>query len=224
MFGSVAPSTRRARELSTEIEKLIFDLHIHSKYSGDSAIEPAIILKVARKRGLDGIAVTDHLTIEGGIETHRMNVDPDFYVIVGSEVETNNKEDLVGLFLTEEITSRNTGDVITEIKAQGGLVFWAHPFRFGKNLLHSDVIQQLDLVEGFNSKTSASRNALAQQLAREYDKPVIGASDAHQAFEIGNGKTLIHDTNFNTTKEALARGKTRIVDSCLSYDYLDDML
>jgi predicted metal-dependent phosphoesterase TrpH len=209
---------------SREIEKLIFDPHIHSKFSGDSAIEPAIILKVAKKRGLDGIAVTDHLTIKGGIETREMNTDPDFHVIVGAEVETDDKADLIGLFLTEEIKSRNTEDVIAEIKAQGGLVFWAHPFRFGKNLLHSDVIQQLNLIEGFNSKTSASRNALAQQLAREYSKPIIGASDAHQAFEIGNGKTLINDAGFDKTKEALASGKTQIVDSCLSYDYLDDML
>ncbi|HEX7515638.1 MAG TPA: PHP domain-containing protein [archaeon] len=209
---------------STEIEKLIFDPHIHSKYSGDSAIEPAIILKVAKKMGLDGIAVTDHMTINGGIETRKMNLDPDFYVIVGSEIETNNKEDLVGLFLTEEIKSRNTEDVITEIKAQGGVVFWAHPFRFGKNLLHSDAIEQLDLIEGFNSKTSASRNALAEQLARKYDKPVIGASDAHQAFEIGNGTTFLQETGFDSTREALINGKTRIVNSCLSYDYLDDML
>jgi hypothetical protein len=91
-------------------------------------------------------------------------------------------------------------------------------------LLHSDAIKQVDLLEGFNSKTSASRNALAQQLARKYDKPVIGASDAHQAFEIGNGKTLVNDTGFDNTREALASGKTQIVDSCLSYDYLDDML
>jgi predicted metal-dependent phosphoesterase TrpH len=203
---------------------LIFDPHIHSKYSGDSAIEPAIILKVAKKMGLDGLAVTDHLTIKGGIETRKMNLDPDFYVIVGSEVETNNKEDLIGLFLTEDIKSRDTEDIITEIKAQGGVVFWAHPFRFGKNLLHSDAIKQLDLIEGFNSKTSASRNILAQQLALKHDKSVIGASDAHQAFEIGNGKTFVHDTGFDNTKEALASGKTQIVDSCLSYDYLDDML
>jgi predicted metal-dependent phosphoesterase TrpH len=203
---------------------LIFDLHIHSKFSGDSAIEPAIILKVAKKRGLDGIAVTDHLTIKGGIETRKMNTDPDFYVIVGSEVETDDKADLIGLFLTEDIESTNTADVITEIKVQGGLVLWAHPFRFGKNVLSGDVIPQVDLIEGFNSKTSASRNALAQQLAREYGKPIIGASDAHQAFEIGNGRTLIRDACFGKTEEALASGKIQIVDSHLSYDYLDDTL
>jgi predicted metal-dependent phosphoesterase TrpH len=203
---------------------LIFDLHIHSKYSGDSTLEPATVLKVAKKRCLDGIAVTDHLTIRGGIETRKLNSDPDFCVIVGSEVETHNKEDLIGLFLEQEIEARHTEDVIAEIKAQGGLVLWAHPFRFGKNLVPALTIPQVDLIEGFNSKTSASRNELAQHLAREYDKPVIGASDAHQAFEIGNGKTLIDGAGFDQAKEALASGKTKIVDSRLSYDYLDDML
>jgi hypothetical protein len=51
-----------------------------------------------------------------------LNNDRDFCVVVGSEVETNNKEDLIGLFLEEEIESRQTEDVIAEIKAQGGLV------------------------------------------------------------------------------------------------------
>jgi len=208
---------------SWENEKLIFDLHIHSKYSGDCSMEPATILKVAKKKRLDGIAVTDHLTIKGGIKTRKLNNDPDFMVIVGSEVETDDKADLIGLFLEEEIESTNTADVITEIKEQKGLVLWAHPFRFGKNLLSGDMIPQVDLIEGFNSKTSASRNALAQQLAREYGKPTIGASDAHQAFEIGNGKTLLRNAGFGKIMEALASGKTQIVDSCLSYDYLDDM-
>jgi hypothetical protein len=202
---------------------LIFDLHIHSKYSGDCAIEPATILKVAKKRGLDGIAVTDHLTIRGGVETRTLNNDPDFLVIVGAEVETSNREDLIGLFLEEDIESRNAADVITEIKAQEGVVFWAHPFRFGKNLLRGDAIEQLDLIEAFNSKTSASRNELAKQLAREYDKPIIGTSDAHQPFEIGNGKTLVGGSGFGTIKEALASGKTQIADAHLSYDYLNDM-
>jgi predicted metal-dependent phosphoesterase TrpH len=206
-----------------EASAVILDLHIHSKYSGDCTMAPATILEVAKKLGLDGIAVADHLTIKGGLETRRLNADPDFLVIVGTEIETTNKEDLIGLFLTEEIQSRNAADIISEVKAQSGIVCWAHPFRVGKNLLAPEMIERLDLIEGFNSKTSASRNTLAQQLARQYSKPVIGASDAHQLEEIGNGKTLVNGADFSVTRESLARGKTQIVDSHLSYDYLDDV-
>jgi len=41
------------------------DLHIHSKYSSDGILEPERIVKIAIKRGLNGIAVTDHNTIKG---------------------------------------------------------------------------------------------------------------------------------------------------------------
>ncbi len=201
---------------------MIVDLHIHSKYSGDSIIEPITILKTAKKKRLNGVAVTDHLTIKGGIEALKLNKDPDFLVIVGSEIETNNKEDIIGLFLSEDIRSRLTTEVIDEIRAQGGIAFWAHPFRAGKNLLRSDLIERVDLIEGFNSKTSASRNKLAQRLAYQYKKPLIGTSDAHHASEIGNGKTLVHATDVSTVKDALAQGKTEIVNSRLSYDYLYD--
>ncbi len=202
---------------------MIVDLHIHSKYSGDSVIEPATILKIAKKKRLNGVAVTDHLTIKGGVEALKLNTDPNFLVIVGSEIESSNKEDVVGLFLTEEIRSRQTAEIIEEIREQGGVAFWAHPFREGKNLLSSALIERVDLIEGFNSKTSASRNRLAQTLAGQYGKPLIGASDAHHASEIGNGRTLVHASDLSAVKDALALGKTEIVDSKLSYNYLYDI-
>ncbi len=202
---------------------MLVDLHIHSKYSGDSILEPATILKIAKKKRLSGIAVTDHLTIKGGKEALKLNTDPDFLVVVGSEIETTHKEDIVGLFLSEDIRSRRAIEVIEEVRAQGGIAFWAHPFRAGKNLLRGDLIERVDLIEGFNSKTSASRNKLAQQLAYRYKKPLIGTSDAHHASEIGNGKTLVYAPDASAVKDALAPGKTEIVDSKLSYDYLYDV-
>lgn len=41
-----------------------YDLHIHSKYSSDGVLEPERIIKIATKRGLNGIAITDHDTIK----------------------------------------------------------------------------------------------------------------------------------------------------------------
>jgi len=64
------------------------DLHIHSKYSKDSLLKPETILKVAKKRGLGGIAVTDHNTIKGGLFTQKINDDKNFVVIVGSDIKT----------------------------------------------------------------------------------------------------------------------------------------
>ncbi len=81
---------------------MMFDLHIHSKYSHDSYLSPPQIIKIAEKRGLDGIAITDHNTLKGGIETSKINNKDDFIVIVGSEIKTEYG-DVIGLFLNEEI-------------------------------------------------------------------------------------------------------------------------
>ncbi len=201
---------------------MIVDLHIHSKYSPDSTVEPKTILKVAKERGLQGVAVTDHNTIRGGLETLKINNDPRFLVIVGSEIETDDKEDIIGLFLTKEIQSTRTKEVIKEIKEQGGIVLWAHPYREGKNLLPSNLIKSVDVIEGFNAKTYESQNLSAQQLAERYHKPVVGASDAHSASEIGNAATMVNCSNIEAIKDSIIKGKTQIIGFKLSYDHLYD--
>lgn len=38
-----------------------YDLHIHSKYSYASFLKPKKIIKISRKRGLDGVKVKDQI-------------------------------------------------------------------------------------------------------------------------------------------------------------------
>lgn len=62
------------------------DTHIHSKYSRDSLSDPEWILKVAKRRGLDAISITDHDTMQAhSFFSH--SSDP--LVIPGMEVSTN---------------------------------------------------------------------------------------------------------------------------------------
>jgi hypothetical protein len=206
-----------------ERASLIVDLHIHSVYSQDSPVEPRTVLKIAKKKGLNGVAVTDHDTIRGGLEALKANIDPNFVVIVGSEVETTDKGDIIGLFLTQEIQSREASEVIKEIKEQGGVAMWAHPYREGKNLLPSVVIKQIDVIEGLNAKTLESQNMLARALAERYRKPVAGVSDAHAAEEIGNAATLIDGSSVDGIREALLKGKTQVIGFKLSHEHLYDL-
>lgn len=158
------------------------DLHIHSKYSYDSLLHPKKILKTAKKRGLDIIAITDHETIRGGVETFKLNSDADFLVIIGCEVNTE-VGDIIGLHLNEEIKSRNSIEVIEEIKSQGGYVILPHPYRGHK--LQEVPFQKIDAIEVFNSRSTLEQNTNALRLARELQKPFVAGSDAHFASEIG---------------------------------------
>ena len=65
-------------------------------------------MKIAKKRGLNGIAITDHDTIKGSVEAIK-NKPEGLDVICGAEIKTD-RGDVIGLFLTEEITaSRSYG-------------------------------------------------------------------------------------------------------------------
>jgi len=167
-----------------------FDLHIHSKYSYDSFLSPEAIIEVAKRKGLNGVAVTDHGTIKGGLATREINRDIDFEVIVGCETETEYG-DVLGLFLSREIRPGKFTEVCEEIRAQGGLVVLAHPFRNGKTLSES-LFQYIDFIEGFNARSPRSLNRKAQELAKVYEMPVVAGSDAHLPFEIGRGRTLLN--------------------------------
>lgn len=187
---------------------MIFDLHIHSKYSFDSILEPKRIIEVAKKRGLNGVAITDHNTIKGALETEKINEDQDFFVIVGSEISTE-VGDVIGLFLNEEIKSRNSMEVIEEIKNQEGIVVLPHPYASHK--LNDELVNSVDLIETFNSRTTPELNEKAKKLAEKYNKPFIANSDAHFESEIGMGTTIFENCHIHKNiKDCLLNNKRKI--------------
>ena len=89
-------------------------------------MEPAKALETAKKRGLDGIAVTDHDNIKGALEVKKLNKDKNFEVIIGEEVSTPQGE-VIALYIKKKIKPGPIDKVIKEIKKQGGVSIIAHP-------------------------------------------------------------------------------------------------
>ena len=174
--------------------KLQIDFHIHSKFSYDSLLSPKKIVRIAEKRGLDGIAITDHGTIKGALEASKFN--SSIYVIIGSEIETEIG-DVIGLFLNEEITSKHFDEVVNEIKSQDGLVVLPHPYKKIKHI-SNELISKVDLIETLNGRLSPELNYKAQTLAKNNGMPIIGGSDAHISMSIGSVRTI-----FNCEKHAI---------------------
>jgi predicted metal-dependent phosphoesterase TrpH len=165
-----------------------FDLHIHSKYSSDGILDPKKIVKIAIKNNLNGVAITDHNTIQGGLKAKNYETE-DFKVIVGSEIMTNQGE-IIGLFLSEEIKSTNLIDVIYEIKNQNGITVIPHPFDdMRHSALHpnDEYVSLIDVIEGFNSRCIFQKyNDKAVEYAHKHNLPLVAGSDAHFGNEIGN--------------------------------------
>jgi predicted metal-dependent phosphoesterase TrpH len=158
---------------------MLADLHVHTKYSFDCLSEPVKILRMAEKRGLGAIAITDHNSFKGSLVLSKMNKTK-MIIIKGIEVYTNIG-DLSGLFIQEKIKSKNHLEVIDEIKEQGGLVYFPHPFRAHKKVFSENV----DVFEIFSSRNKPEQNARAESFAKRMGKAVAAGSDAHTYLEVG---------------------------------------
>lgn len=186
---------------------MVIDFHIHSKYSSDSLLRPDRIVKIAKKKGLDGIAVVDHNTLQGALEATKY-ASGNFIVVVGAEINTE-VGDVVGLFLSKDINSRKFEEVVNEIHSQGGIAILAHPNK-RKKIINTDIFGQLDAIEGFNSR-NPKHNLEAKNFAVKYGLPAVAGSDAHFAFEIGKAKTILEcASDIESIKKTILGGKTKI--------------
>lgn len=174
---------------------MFLDLHVHTRYSPDSLSSPEALLQEAKRKGLNGIAVTDHETIRGGLEVRDRNRDADFHVIVGSEIKTE-AGDVIGLFLEREIRTRRALDVIQEIHEQGGLALLPHPFR-GRPP-REDVVEAVDFLEVFNARLQPERNLQAQELAVRLGKPSVCGSDAHFSSDVGTCRLGLYGSDIRS--------------------------
>ncbi len=186
-----------------------YDLHVHTAYSIDGSLSPETVVKIAKSRDLQGVAITDHNTIKGGIEAKRYETES-FNVIVGSEIKTD-RGDLIGIFLTDEVRSRDLQGASSEIRGQGGLVVIPHPFdRFRSSAINPTVeeARMVDALEVFNSRClleSCNRKAL--EMARKIGSGVTAGSDAHFSREIGSAGII---TDSDDLKTAIIRGQVKV--------------
>ncbi|MBW2975507.1 PHP domain-containing protein [Candidatus Woesearchaeota archaeon] len=185
-----------------------YDLHVHTHYSACSVLKPKIILKLAKKAGLGGIAVADHNTVRGGLEVKKANKDRDFEVIPSIEVSTDRGH-VLGLYVSKEIKSRDFFAVSDKIRKQGGIVILAHPFRLFPHLRAKvkgiNLKRYLDAVECNNARTSSFSNKSAIKLADRFSLAKTGGSDSHFSFEIGRSVTVFD----GSLRDAIRKRKTR---------------
>jgi predicted metal-dependent phosphoesterase TrpH len=188
------------------------DLHVHTRYSPDSISSPEHIVRRCLDIGINCLAITDHNSIAGALETKRI---APFKVIVGEEILTSQGE-IIGYFLTKEILPHLTPEeTVQRIKAQGGLVCVPHPCdrlrpqsRLQRRALER-IMPHVDLIEIFNSRTLLLRDTeRARQLANKHSLPGTAGSDAHVVQEVG--RSFVEMSEFNDAEQfrkALTQGK-----------------
>ncbi len=166
----------------------LYDLHIHTKWSRDSTADPRLVVKVSIKKGLSGIAITDHNEILGAYEAKKYAPEG-FEVIIGEEIRTN-QGDIIGLNISDRINPKvDVEEAIDRIKEQGGLVLLPHPISLSRRKIGGKILRildRVDLIEVVNGRSFFIDNLLSKRLAEKANKPGVGGSDAHFYFEIGS--------------------------------------
>lgn len=180
---------------------LKIDLHMHTCVSKDGVLRPTEIIKIARRKGLDRICITDHNSIEGALRAKEL--DPDF-VIVGEEILTTHGE-ILAFFVTEWVPPRlSPQETLDRLQAQGAVISVSHPFdhhraHWTEEMLEA-MLPRLDAIEAFNARTlQPACNEKARAFAVARALPVTAGSDAHTGREVG--VAYLEMPGFSTAEE-----------------------
>lgn len=166
------------------------DLHTHSRFfhakpdvaAGFDPLGARLAVEVARLRGLDGLAVTNH-------DYFREDTIVSGACLPGIEISTTGGHLLA---VGPDPPVRTSPGKLSPTEAvalaheRGCVAILAHPFR-NSTLRGSDA--PFDAVE-LNGKHPEHRRRV-EELARDRGVPVVGGSDAHFPFEVGRVSTRL---------------------------------
>jgi predicted metal-dependent phosphoesterase TrpH len=181
---------------------LSVDFHTHTFASHDSVSTPEPFIRVARRRKLDRVVVTDHNTITGAQVLQALAPD---LIIVGEEIMTTQGE-ILGIFVTREVPGGlDPQETIRRLRDQGAFISVSHPFdhfRSGAWELEPlmEILSLVDAIETFNARCMLpGANHRAADFAVKNSLAGTAGSDAHAPIELGAARMLLPD--FSTPEE-----------------------
>ena len=189
-----------------------FDMHCHTKEgSPDAKLAIEDYIKILSSKGFDGMMISDHDSYNGFRYYKKRNFDkiyPDFVVIQGIEYDTSDAGHILCILPDDvtlkifEIKGMPVKMLIDVVHHLGGILGPAHPYGiryqsyFNSLKQHKQMqyMKKFDFVERFNACEDAESNHKADYIARSYNKPGFGGSDAHRAAVAGMGHTIFPES------------------------------
>ena len=181
-------------------EYWLVDLHAHTICS-DGLMTVRELLLTAKKRGLSGVAITDHDTTR--CVKKALNLAKEIGVIVVPGVEVSTREAHLLLYgIVEELPEKyrlkpSILEVLDYARGNNYFSSIAHPFgRIFKPypvVYLREALIKADGVEVINGRTPLKNNEKAIRLALEHNKIPTAGSDAHIPEEVGSAKILLRE-------------------------------
>lgn len=205
----------------------LIDMHLHLQVgSPDSILTVEQLIRQAKALGIHAGVITEHDTMEGspGVEEEARSLG--FLLLRGVEVKAKEGDFLVyGVAQTPPFFWRAL-ELIDWVHQQGGIIGPAHPFRSWNNSVARKVSKEMlaliwnavDFIETANGCNDVEDNIKAEIIAKKYQKPGIGGSDAHEQAMVGRAVTVfdIEVRSIHELVDALRTDKvsgTRIIEA-----------
>ena len=216
------------------------DFHSHTYYSllriprmkgihffQDSAISPKLLVKVARRRKLGAIALTDHDNMNG-IKPflHYASKFGDIVPIVGQEVSKYDHDRKIWAHVLVyglrkipwEIRFKPLPEFLDYLDDNNAVYVLAHPFDLSQSApaggydskshkINLSVLKRFRMVEIINGLQPKRHNYLAQIISRDLGIPGIAGGDSHQPKMIGRCYTYTEGTTEEEILEYLRKVK-----------------
>lgn len=184
-----------------------FDMHCHTKegsLDGKVPIEQFIL--DLKKKGFDGMLVSDHNTYNGYRYWKKHLKDRkhrDFTVLKGIEYDTIDAGHILVIMPEDvklkilELRGLPVQFLIEIVHKNGGILGPAHPcgekylsiLNTRKHRNQLAVMDKFDFLEGFNACESRESNGRAREIADQFGLATFGGSDAHKVDCVGLGYT-----------------------------------
>jgi hypothetical protein len=182
----------------------IIDMHIHTtRGAADSSLRPIDLARVALRRGLSGVLLTEHDRLWDAREIDEFQRRHGLSLFGGMEVSTDLGHIIV-VGLDRYLSGVRYAEELRRIATDAGAyLIVAHPFRqhFSRAYWEArglppfeleppeaarlPVFELVDAIEVLNGGNTAEENTYALEVARILGKPGIAGSDAHSEQGIG---------------------------------------
>jgi predicted metal-dependent phosphoesterase TrpH len=217
------------------------DLHVHSRLSKSFEYDHGNLerlVRLAKRRGLDGLALTEHIHAVNFWDMHQWlldnfeyrdgvyQVDPEFSVLSGTEVTVGERVDFIVVGPLDQIHSLDQAfrprlsewnhapalEFAQAARDRDLILILAHPFRLGKEAgkLDERIFDLVHAVEVNGRDHGGERPVIA--LSEKHDLPLSGGSDAHFYLQVGIRATMFESekVDYRSLRDAFDGRRTKV--------------
>lgn len=163
-----------------------FDIHVHTDISPCSDLKISEIIEHAGERGLHGVCITDHGTMEISRKLSE-GFHQDLMLIFGIEYTTSDGDFLLFGPFEDLAPGLSAVQLLEHVNDSGGAAIAAHPFRDDRPV--SEYLIKRDycnIIEGISGRSLDTDNSDIDRWRSEYELIECGGSDAHTLYELGS--------------------------------------